>query len=197
MGAAALVLAMGASGVGIADASATEVKVPPPTGLLQCDVATGTLRLSRALKDEPSVKPVRLIFEGTATCDSTYVVGGKAAITDASFRFVWVAAKGSTCTSLPSGAATTAQKFRLTLRGVNAKNKLVTVATVRGTQGEVRTFYNGFTNLGTAQGGDNKAFANEQVVLSSYVSPDALAEQCAGAGVENLPFVGPLYVRVV
>jgi hypothetical protein len=137
-----------------------------------------------------------LTFQGTATCDASGVVGGKAPITEAAFKFVWKTAKGATCSSLPPHA-TAPQRFQLKLRGLNAKNKLVGVAPVKGAQEVVNTFSNGFTNRGTAQAGATSAFANEEVTLNSYVDPDALAEQCAGAGVETLPFRGPLYVRAI
>jgi hypothetical protein len=195
-GAAALALIVAASGVGIADASAATVKPPPPTGRLLCDVGVATLKTSSALTNEPSTKLIRLTFEGSATCDSTGVTGGKAPITEATFKFTWTAGKTATCSSLPSNPATKSQRFRLKLRGVNAKNQLITVATVNGTQEAVSTFYNGFTNRGTARDGDTRAFPNHEVVLSSYVSPEALTEQCEGSGLTELPFVGPLYIRV-
>lgn len=195
-GAAALALIVAASSAAITDASAAKVIPPPPTGLLLCEVAAATLKTSSPLTNQPSTKLSRLTFEGSATCDSTGVTGGKAPISEATFKFTWAAGKTSTCSSLPSNPATKSQRFRLKLRGVNAKNQLITVATVNGTQEVVNTFYNGFTNRGTARDGDTRAFPNHEVILSSYVSPEALAEQCEGSGLTEIPFVGPLYIRV-
>ncbi len=194
-GATALVLAAAASLAGVPAASAATVA--PPSGFVFCNIVEpdSTITSTPPLTAAPSTKVVRMVLTGTATCDSSQVVNGKGPITDASFRFTWVAAKGSTCSSLPSGTPVKAQKLQLTLKGKNERNRPFTVATVRGTQTEVRTFYNGFTNVGYAQAGNRKAFSGEQVILNSYVSPEALADQCAGAGVASLPFGGNLYVR--
>jgi hypothetical protein len=170
----------------------------PPTGDVICNVTNATVKSSFPLTNTPSPKPVKLLFTGTATCDGDGVIGGVAQITEATFRQTWTAAAGSTCESLPSGAAAKSQKVRMTFKGRNVQHTLVPVATVKATATTMTPFVQGFDSRGTVPNGERTAFANQETRLIAYAEPTtALADQCAGTGVSTFPFTGYVMVRTV